>query len=104
MGKLKRSIDSDDDVPRSEGAKSYKKPTLYKIINDCKPTNMLVWGTVAEQYRVQCGEMEARPSATIKKFFFQKMCDVLSLLQYLANGFERDDWSGDVEINYAADV
>ena len=79
MGKSKRSIDSDEDVPkkrgRQSGAKSYKKPTLYKIINDCKPTNMLVWGTVAEQYRVQCGEMEARPAATIKKFFFQKMCE-----------------------------
>ena len=30
--------------------------------------------------------------------------DMRSLLQYLANGFERDDSSEDVEVNYAADV
>jgi len=71
MGKSKRSIDLDDDVPkkrgRQNGAKTCKKPTLYKIINDCKPTNMLVWGAVAEQYRVQCGEMEAIPAATMNR-------------------------------------
>ena len=89
MEKSKRSIDFDDDVPkkrgRKNGAKTYKKPTLFKIINDCKPTNMLVWGTVAEQYRVQCGEMEARPAATIKNFFPRrcvKACE--SLLDHQA--------------------
>jgi hypothetical protein len=79
MGKSKRLIESDEEAPkkkgRQAGAKTYKKPTLYKIINDCKPTNMLVWATVAEQYRIQCGELEARPATTIKRFFFQKMCD-----------------------------
>jgi len=79
MGKTARPHTSDEEPPakrgRQAGAKTYKKPTLYKIIAQWKPTSMLQWQTVAEQYRQQCGELETRPAATIKKFFFQKMCN-----------------------------
>ena len=33
---------------------------------------MVLWGTVAEQYRITCGELEARPAAVIKKVFVHK--------------------------------
>jgi hypothetical protein len=36
---------------------------------------MVVWSTVAEQYRIACGELEARQPAIMKKFFFKKMCN-----------------------------
>jgi hypothetical protein len=62
---------------RQSGAKTYNKTTLLKLIKRYKPTNSVLWGTVAEQYRVECGEIEARPSLTIKKFFIQKMCNNL---------------------------
>ena len=41
---------------RQAGAKGLTS-TLYKIVSQLKPTNMLLWGVVAEQYR---GELEAR--------------------------------------------
>ena len=36
---------------------------------------MVLWGTVAEQYRIACGELEARQPSVFKKFFIQKMCN-----------------------------
>ena len=30
---------------------------------------MVVWATVAEQYRIACGELESRQPAVIKNFF-----------------------------------
>jgi len=36
---------------------------------------MVLWGTVAEQYGIACGELEARPEAVIKMFFVHKMCN-----------------------------
>jgi hypothetical protein len=79
LRKSKRN-DSDEEEPvskrgRQSGAKSYKKPTLYKIITQVKPVNALLWNIVAEQYRVECGEFEARPGPVIKKFFMAKMCN-----------------------------
>ena len=34
---------------------------------------MVHWATIAEKYRVACGEFEARPAAVIEKFFVTKM-------------------------------
>jgi len=79
MGKSKIIHTEEPEPPRKRGrqagAKTYNKATLFKIISQCKPTNMVVWATVAEQYRTACGELDARPAAVIKKFFFKKMCN-----------------------------
>ena len=49
MGKTKSSHTEDEEVPkkrgRQSGAKSYNKTTLFKIISQFKPTNMVVWAT-----------------------------------------------------------
>jgi len=79
MGKSKKNTIADVEVPkrrgRAAGAKTYNKKTLYKLVKQFKPTNMVLWGIIAEQYRVACGELEARPAAVIKKFFVTKMCN-----------------------------
>ena len=79
MGKTKSSHTEDEEAPkkrgRQSGAKGYSKTALLKIISQFKPTNMVVWATVAEQYRIACGELEPRQPAVIKKFFFKKMCN-----------------------------
>ena len=79
MGKSKKNTIADVEVPkrrgRAAGAKTYNKKTLYKLVKQYKPTNMVLWATIAEQYRVACGELEARPAAVIKKFFVTKMCN-----------------------------
>jgi hypothetical protein len=82
MGKTRRN-DVEEDEPatkrgRQAGAKTYEKPTLYKIINQIKPINTLLWGIFSEQYRVEYGELEAQPAATIKKFFIQKTCNSMN--------------------------
>ena len=46
---------------------------MFKRISQLKPTNIIVWGTVAEQYRITCGEWEARQASVFKIFFIQKM-------------------------------
>ena len=79
MGKSKKNTIADIEVPkrrgRAAGAKTQNKKTLYKLVKQYKPTNMVLWGIIAEQYRVACGELEARPAAVIKKFFVTKMCN-----------------------------
>ena len=60
---------------RQAGAKRYNKHTLYKRVSQLKPTNMLLWEVVADQYRDQRGELEARQASVIKKFFIQKLCN-----------------------------
>ena len=40
-----------------------------------KPRDMVLWGTVAEQYRVQCGELKQRETSSLKKHFIHKMCN-----------------------------
>ena len=42
---------------------------MFKIISQLKPTAMVFWATVAEQYRIACGELEFRQPAVIEKFF-----------------------------------
>ena len=73
MKKTKSSHTEDEKVTqkrgRQSGAKSYNKTTLFKIISQFKPTNMVVWATVAEQYRIVCGELESHQPAVIKKNF-----------------------------------
>jgi hypothetical protein len=61
---------------RQAGAKTYNKQSLYRLIQQYKPSNMVIWGTVAEQYRIRCGELEARPGIVIKKFFSRR-CAIL---------------------------
>jgi cobalamin biosynthesis protein CobT len=79
MVKTKNNISGDIDPPkrrgRVTGAKTYNKQTLFKLVQQYKPVNMVLWGTIAEQYRVACGELEARSAPIIKKFFVQKMCN-----------------------------
>ena len=79
MGRTRHIDISDQDMPkkrgRMTGAKTYNKPTLYKLVAQFKPTNMVLWSTIAEQYRISCGELEARPAAVIKRFWVQKMCN-----------------------------
>ena len=78
MVKTKNNISGDIDPPKSRGrvtgAKTYNKHTLFKLVQQHKPVNMVLWGTItiAEQYRVACGELEARSAPIIKKFFVQK--------------------------------
>ena len=79
MGKS-RTIGSNDEEPpkrrgRQAGAKSYNQQTLYKLIVEYKPRNMVLWATVAEQYRIACGELKAREPSVLKKHFFHKMCN-----------------------------
>ena len=38
---------------RMTGAKTYNKATLYKLVAQFKSTNIVLWSTIAEQYRVQ---------------------------------------------------
>ena len=56
---------------RQSGAKSYNKSTLFKIISQFKPTNMVVWAAVPEQYRITCGELESRQQSS--RNFFQEI-------------------------------
>jgi hypothetical protein len=50
--------------------------TSRRCISLYNKTSLLIWlNTVAEQYRIRCGELEARPGIVIKKFFFTKMCN-----------------------------
>ena len=76
MGKSKKNIIADIELPKKHGrlagAKTYNKQTLFKLVKQYKPSNMVLWGTIAEQYRVACGELEARPAAVIKKFLSLK--------------------------------
>ena len=76
MRKPKSSHTEDEEAPKKRGrqsaAKGYNKITLLKIISQFKPTNMVVWATVAEQYRMACGEIELRQPTVIKKFFTRK--------------------------------
>jgi len=52
------------------GAKTYNKQTVLKLISQLKPTNMVLWGTVAEQFRIACAEREARKEKkNLKKIF-----------------------------------
>ena len=78
MGKS-RTIGSNHKEPpnrrgRQAGTKSYNQQTLYKLIVEYKPRNMVLWATVAEQYRIACGELKAREPSVLKKHFFHKMC------------------------------
>ena len=79
MGRTKSSH-TDEEAPkkrgRQSGAKSYNKSTLFKIISQFKPTKMLVWATVAEQYQIACGELESRQPSVIK-IIFEKMCNFM---------------------------
>ena len=79
MGKQSRKEVVYEEPPkkrgRQAGAKTYNKQTVFKLISQLKPTNMVLWGTVAEQYRIACGELEARQASVFKKFFIQKMCN-----------------------------
>ena len=79
MLKTKNNISGDMDPPkrhgRVTGAKTYNNQTLFKLVQQYKPANMVLWGTIAEQYRVACRELEARSAPIIKKFFDQKMCN-----------------------------
>ena len=81
MGKSKSSRDVEPEPPkkrgRQAGAKTYSKQTLYKLINQYKPSNMVLWGTVAEQYRIQCGELEFDRQRPSKRFFSQKCAIVV---------------------------
>ena len=77
MGKSKSNNIGKEELPKRRGrmvrAKTYNKPTLLKLVS--QPTNMVLWGTVAERYRIACGELEAGPAAVIKKLFVHKMCN-----------------------------
>jgi hypothetical protein len=53
MGKSRTIGNNDEEPPkrrgRQAGAKSYNQQTLYKLIVEYKPQNMVLWATVAEQ-------------------------------------------------------
>ena len=78
MEKSKAIITNNEESPkkrgRQAGAKTYNQQTLYKLVEQYKPRNMVLWGTVAEQYRVQCGELKSRDPSALKKHFIHKMC------------------------------
>jgi len=79
MGRLSKKESVYEEPPkkrgRQAGAKTYNKLTVFKLIFLLKPTNMVLWGTVAEQFRIACGELKARQASVFKKFFIQKMCN-----------------------------
>jgi hypothetical protein len=78
MGRTRHIDIGDQDMPkkrgRMTGAKTYNKPTLYNLVAQFKPTNMVLWSTIAEQYRSSCGELEARclPGSFGYKFLIVK--------------------------------
>jgi hypothetical protein len=78
MGKSKSIVTNNEELPkkrgRQAGAKTYNQQTLYKLVDQYRPRNMVLWGTVAEQYRVQCGELKPRDPSALKKHFIHKMC------------------------------
>ena len=78
MGKSKSIVTNNEEPPkkrgRQHGAKTYNQQTLYKLVEQYKPRNMVLWGTVAEEYRVQCGELKSRDPSALKKHFIHKMC------------------------------
>ena len=78
MGKSKTIVSNYEEPPkkrgRQHGAKTYNQQTLFKLVEQYKPRNMVLWGTVAEQYRVQCGELKSRDPSALKKHFIHKMC------------------------------
>ena len=67
MRKSKTKTIADIELPkrrdRAAGAKAYNKNTLYKLVKQYKPTNMVLWA-ISEQYRVwrtggeTCGHKE----------------------------------------------
>ena len=50
---------------------------LYKLAKQYNPANMVVWATIAEQYRVECVELEARPAAAVIKKFLSRKCAIV---------------------------
>ena len=52
---------------RVAGTKNYNSEFLFSIIRKVMPTNSLLWGVVAEQYRVGMAQNEARDPADVKK-------------------------------------
>ena len=58
MGKLKNDSVSEEPPKkrvRQAGSKTYNLQTVFKLISQLKPTNMVLWGTVAEQYLIVVG-------------------------------------------------
>ena len=77
MVKTKNNISGDINPPKRHGRVTEAKTspqTLFKLVQQYKPVNMVLWGTIAEQYRVACGELEARSAPIIMKLIVQKMC------------------------------
>ena len=63
MGRLSKKDSVYEDQPKKQGrqagAKTYNKQTVFKLFSHLKTTNIVVQGTMTEQYRIACGELEA---------------------------------------------
>ena len=67
MGKLRTISNNDEEPPKRRGRQAGAKS--YKLIVEYKPRNMVLWATVAEQYRIAFGELKAREPSVLKKHF-----------------------------------
>ena len=61
---------------RQAGAKTYNKQTVFKLFSHLKTTNIVVQGTMTEQYRIACGELEAKRASVVLKKISRK-CAIL---------------------------
>ena len=79
MGRLSKKDIVYEDQPKKQGrqagAKTYNKQTVFKLFSHLKTTNIVVQGTMTEQYRIACGELEAIRASVILKKIIQKMCN-----------------------------
>ena len=50
MGRTRHNDSGDQDMPKKRGrmteAKTYNKPTLFKLVAQFKPNNMVLWSTI----------------------------------------------------------
>jgi hypothetical protein len=78
MGRTKRPLEDEPKPPNNVGDDRVQGPTRSRHsirLSQFKPTSMTLWDTVAEQYRIACGELETRPGSVLKNIFFKKMCN-----------------------------
>lgn len=62
-------------MPRQRGATAYNEDVLYNIVVAVRPKSLRAWAEVAEQYRLQRNENEARAPDAIRRHWVEMSCN-----------------------------
>lgn len=55
----------------------YDKQLLFNVIEKYKPTGVLLWQQVAEEYRERRGDVHTRPPQVIETYFYTHLCKTM---------------------------